>query len=118
MKKLLSVVVLLVTIAALNACYRGRHTIIAYRDNNNEVRVEYSGAITFDSSYTRIVSISHGGYLKYNNDDRKIFAENGSGDQVVYKLNDNDKTTDLNDEGKSLLKEAAKMITKQQGNIK
>ena len=56
--------------------------------------------------------------MKYNNNDRKIYAENGNGDQIVYELNNGDKTTGLNEESKSLLKEAIKMIAKQQGKIK
>ena len=117
MKKLLSIIILLTTIISLNSCYRGRHTIIAYRNNNNEVKVEYLGTITFDPNFTHIISISNGGYLKYNNDDRKIYAENGNNHQIVYKLNNGDKTTELNEEGKSLLNEAIKMIAKQQGRI-
>jgi hypothetical protein len=117
MKKLLSIILLLTIIVALNSCFRGRHTIIAYRNNNNEVKVEYAGTLAFDPGYTHITSISHGGYLKYNNNDRKIYAENGSGDQIVYKLNNGDKTTELNEEGKLLLKEAIKMIAKQQSKI-
>jgi len=115
MKKLLSIIALLTIMATLNSCYRGRHTIIAYRNNNNEIKVDFSGTITFDSTYTRITSISHGGYMKYSNNNNKIYAENGTEGQITYELNNGDKTTELNDEGKSLLKEAIKMIAKEQG---
>ena len=49
MKKPVSIITLLTTIVVLSSCFRGPHTTIAYRNNNNEVKVEYSGTITFRS---------------------------------------------------------------------
>jgi hypothetical protein len=113
MKKL-KIVLLIIALGALfTACRFGRrHTTIVENSNNNYMKIEYSGNIYFNHDGTAISSISPGGYVKYQHNDRKLEAKNNRNGGVTYELYDNGEKLSMNDEGKRFIAEAVQMMMK------
>ncbi len=103
----------MVLAVSFTACHFGRrHTIIVENSNNNYVRIEYSGRVYFNHDGTAISSISPGGYVKFEHNDRKLEAENNNQGGVTYELYDNGERLSMNDEGKRFIAEAVQMMMK------
>ena len=119
MKKLKLITTLLgICVLMFTACHSGPHTVIIFSRDNQDVKVEYGGRLDFDHNYTRIVNMSDNGYIKYKADGNEFYAENTRNRGIVYEVNDGQKTTVPNEQGRRLLAEVVRIIARQQGKIK
>jgi hypothetical protein len=110
MKKLLLLTAALLALAT--ACHRGRRMIISTKSNSVSIKIDCLGAITLNPDNTGIAGISPGGYMDYKRNDRELFAENNANGQVTYKLDDGTESPVLNNDEKTLLAEAIKILEK------
>jgi hypothetical protein len=111
MKKLRILLLIAVLGAAAASCNFGRgHTTIIENDNNNYLKIEYSGHVHFSDDGTAISSISRGGYVKYQYNNRKLEARNNGNNGVSYELYDNGEKLDPFHNGRPLIAEAVKMM--------
>jgi hypothetical protein len=71
--------------------------------DNFDVKIKWSGKVKFNDDETAIASITPGGYLRYTNNDKKMFAESNLQGDISYTLYDGHQTLVLNDSGKKFL---------------
>jgi len=117
MEKLLTLILVLCVIAIIASCGIGqRHTTIVENDNNHYKKIEYAGEVHFNDNGTAIASISHGGYVRYRYDDRKLEAESNGRGGVRYELYDDGHKVDLDENGKRFIAEAVKDMMKKGHN--
>lgn len=111
MKKLVPIF-LTAIILLTAACHFGRHTTIVEKSNNHYLRIESTGKVYFNNEQTAIIHISSGGYLKYQDDDNKLEAENDGRGGIKYELTAGDEKLDPNGNGKQFIADAIKIMVK------
>jgi hypothetical protein len=73
--------------AMLAACSFGRkHSTLVEKTNNNYLRIEYAGHISFNRDRTAFGYISPDGYVEYQYNDKKLEAKNNGKGGVSYEL--------------------------------
>lgn len=103
-----------VAVTLLAACHN-RHTSIVVTDDDHYLKIEYTGTIVFNDDNTGIKHISKGGFFKCKNNYDKLKIEANNRGQMVYAINGDEPTPQLNDAGQTLLKDAVREIARQQG---
>jgi hypothetical protein len=113
MKKLQIIVTVLGLVTTATACRFGkRHTTITENGNGSTVKIEYVGQTYFNAEGTAIKRISPNGYVKYSRNGKELTAESDAHGRITYELNDGDKRTMLDEEGKAFLAQAVKDMIK------
>jgi hypothetical protein len=116
MKKIRIVILAIVLTGFFTACHFGRrHTTIVENTDNNYIKIEYAGSIYFNSDGTSINSISPGGYIKYQNNDKKLEAKNNRMGGIRYELFDGDQKLNLAVNGRRFIADAVKVMIKKNG---
>ncbi len=81
------ITIMVAGMAMLAACSFGRkHTTIIEKTNNNYLRIEYAGHVSFNTEGSAIDYISPNGYVEYQNNDKKLEAKNNGKGGVSYEL--------------------------------
>lgn len=93
-----------------SACNFGRHSTIVETNGSHYLKIEYAGAIHFSADSSRISSISRGGYLKYENDGRKLEARNNSNGGIRYKLFENGEEISDNNTAREFIAGAVRVM--------
>jgi len=94
-----------------SACHFGKgHTTILETGNNYYLKIEYSGYVHFTNDGTAISSISPGGYVKYQFNNKKLEAKNNGMGGVSYELYNYGEKVDPYRDGKPLIAEAVRMM--------
>lgn len=110
MKKIRIFIVVLAVCIAASACHFGRHSTIVETGDHHYLKIEYAGAIHFSADSSRISSISRGGYLKYENDGRKLEARNNSNGGIRYKLFENGEEISDNNTAREFIAGAVRVM--------
>lgn len=113
MKYLKTISLVLLTAVAITSCHTGSHVIVASDDNNTNIKLEYWGTVTLNSSKTAITGISHGGFIDYKKNDEELHITKGVNGYLSYEINGK-KTVALDAEGRGLLAEMVQGIAKVQ----
>jgi len=93
-----------------SACHMGRHSTIVETGNGRYLKIEYAGTIHFRYDGSGISSISRGGYIKYQNNDRKLEAHNDGHGGVAYELYDDGEQISYDRGGKEFIAEAVRVM--------
>ncbi len=110
MKKL-TILLLVAAFAGLSACHLGRrHSTIVETGNNYYLKIEYSGSVYFNSEGTAISSISRGGYVKYQFNNKKLEAKSNGSGNINYEIYEDGEKLDPYRDGKPFIAEAVKMM--------
>lgn len=110
MKKI-RILLLVMALAGLSACHLGRkHSTIVETGNNYYLKIEYSGRVYFNNNGTAISSISQGGYVKYQFNNKKLEAKSNSSGGVNYEIYEDGEKLDPFHDGRPLIAEAVKMM--------
>jgi hypothetical protein len=96
----------------LSACHFGKHSTIIETGNNYYLRIEYAGTIHFNDDGTAISSISPGGFVKYQNNEKKLEAQNNRDGGISYELSDNGEKLGLDNRGKEFIAQAVRVMLK------
>ncbi|MGN6639265.1 MAG: hypothetical protein ACTHJ8_10175 [Mucilaginibacter sp.] len=112
MKKLVPILLVTIITLPITACHFGRHTTIVEKSNNHYLRIESTGKVYFNNEQTAIIHISSGGYLKYQDDENKLMAENDGRGGIKYDLTAGDEKLDPNGNGKQFIADAIKIMIK------
>src|SRR5579871_770793 len=108
MKQLQFITVFCVIIVAMS-CHRGNSIMIS--NGNDNLTINYSGDIKFNDEETTIASISRNGFLKYQKNDKKLFAENDLQGGIKYEMyNDGNKLDPGSEQGKLFLADVVKSM--------
>jgi len=114
MEKFRLVIIITVLIAVLGiiltSCHFGRHTTIVENGNGHNLRIESSGKVYSNPAGTEIAYVSRGGYLKYQNDNKELKAENDGHGGVKYELIDYGQKLDPNTNGRAFIADAVKVM--------
>jgi len=97
MKTIRSLLPILILFILAAACHHSGSSFII-NDGKNKLEIQSSGEIKFNEDETAIQSISHNGYLKYRNNDKRM---------VVRYINNGEMKYDLSDDGRKLNPETA-----------
>jgi hypothetical protein len=109
--KNLRILLLVAAFAGLSACHFGRrHATIVETGNNYYLRIEYSGKIYFNDDGTAISSISPGGYVKYENNEKKLEAWPNRNGGVRYELSYDGEKLNPDNNGRPFIAEAVKVM--------
>ncbi len=114
--KPLQLFTILLTVLALQACHRQRHTIIATTTPGMQLKIEYAGQVHFNDEGTDIENISPGGYVKYTLNGESLEAEGDRHGVITYRLNGGKKQITLNTDDKQFVARAVKEMIKQGHN--
>jgi hypothetical protein len=115
--KTLKMLIVILSLAILTACHFGRrHTIIVENSNDHHLRIEYSGRVAFNSDNTAISNISPGGYVKYENDGRKLKAKRDRDGEIQYELDDDGQQLNMNESNKQFIAEAVRVMAQKGHN--
>ena len=87
MKKM-RILLLLVAAICLTVSACRRHSTIIETGDNYYMKIEYSGSVHFSIDGRTITGISHGGYLKYQRNEKKLEARNDGNGGVRFELLD------------------------------
>ncbi|HWB26193.1 MAG TPA: hypothetical protein VG738_11970 [Chitinophagaceae bacterium] len=87
--------------------HNGR-TTITVNDETGRLRLETRGEITFTDDEKEIKTISDDGYVKFKKNGNSISARPGTGDEIVYVVNDGSPRTVLSENEKLILARAIK----------
>jgi hypothetical protein len=119
MKKI-QILIITLGLGVITCCscrHLGKHvTVVSTTNNHVNVKIEYAGRVIFNDNKNGIISISRGGYFKYQNHNDKISAECNDKGTIVYELNGETQTPVLNDEARQLMTEAIKEVEKNKMN--
>jgi len=115
MKHFLLTIITTLFIIFSSSCSNKHKTTIVVKENSNYLRIEYSGTIVFNNDNTGIMHISPNGYFKCKNNENKLLAESNKQGRLIYEVNGNSPTSNLDESSKILLIKAIKEIEKQQG---
>jgi hypothetical protein len=96
----------------LSACHFGRHSTIVETGDHYYLRIEYAGIIHFNDDGTAISSISPGGYVKYENNDKRLEAQNNDQGGISYELSDDGEKLHLDNRGKEFIAQAVRVMLK------
>lgn len=117
MKTIRLIVLGICMIGLFHACrFSQRHTTIVEKSNNNYLKIEYSGNVSFNIAGTEISHISPDGYVKYSFNDKKLEAENNRMGGVKYELYDSNEKLNLDDNGRRFIAEAVQNMIKKGHN--
>ena len=109
--KQLKILALLTALVGLSACHLGRrHSTIVETGNNYYLKIEYSGHVYFNNEGTAISSISPGGYVKYQFNNKKLEAKSNHRGEINYEIYDDGQKLDPYRDGKLFIAEAVKMM--------
>ena len=112
MEKWKVTIVVTALVIFISSCHHGRgERVIVENNGSHHVRIEYSGRITFSEDSTAIARMSRNGYLKYEENDRKLEAER-VGDKIIYRLNDQIETSTLTEHDRQFVSEAVREMMK------
>lgn len=112
MKKLQLITVIGIIIMTTACRFTKRHTSITENGNGSNLKIEYVGQTYFNAEGTAIKSISPNGYVKYTRDGKSIIAESDYKGRITYELNDGEKQSMLDENGKEFLAMAVKDMIK------
>jgi len=110
MKKLKIFILAAALSLAASACHFGRHSTIVETGDNFYIKIEYAGNIHFSHDGTAISSISRGGYIKYQNNDRKLEARNDGRGGISYKLYDDGQEISYDNGGREFVAQAVRVM--------
>lgn len=100
----------LISLCALGAGCEHGNTIVV-NDGKNYLEIRYEGDIKFTEDETAIESISPGGYLKFRNNEQKLYAKSNYHGGVQYELYDEGRRMDPAESGgKKLMAEVIKKM--------
>ncbi|RFZ81095.1 hypothetical protein DYU05_20255 [Mucilaginibacter terrenus] len=107
--KMIAVSMMLIAVAA---CKNGHTTTIVEHDDNHRQKIKYSGTIVFNPTNDGIEHISPGGYLEFEDDDRKFEAKQHTVGGIYYRFNGDSEINVLDADQKRLVAKAVKAIEK------
>lgn len=106
-------VLLLLIVLSVVACnFHGHRTkTVKVNNDNNHIKIEYSGAITFSEDGMTIEDISPDGYIRYNNNGQRVYAESNEDGEIRYKLYDGNRRLHMSDpEAQEFMSHAVKVM--------
>lgn len=106
-------VLLLLIVLSVVACnFHGHRTkTVKVNNDDNHIKIEYCGAITFSEDGTAIEDISPDGYIRYNNNGQRVYAESNEDGEIRYKLYDGDRRLHMSDpEAHEFMSHAVKVM--------
>ncbi|MBC8110845.1 MAG: hypothetical protein H7Y04_07280 [Verrucomicrobia bacterium] len=89
--------------------YAKSATTMRYDDRNTFFEINYTGAISFNEDETAI-QISPNGYVRYEENNKKLFAESNAEGKISYEMYENGSKLNFDDTGKKFLAEIIKKI--------
>ncbi|PAW94838.1 hypothetical protein CKK33_15585 [Mucilaginibacter sp. MD40] len=109
-KQIRILIIAIGAIASMAGCNRGRTTSIDNSTDGHRQEIKYSGSVVFTPDSTGIAQISKEGYLFFDEDGKKLRAENGDKNQVVYSFDGDSFVNQLSAEQKEFLAHAVKTV--------
>lgn len=89
--------------------YRTR--TVKVNDESVQLKIEYCGEITFSDDETAIEAIEPEGYVKYRRNDLRFIAESDEDGNITYKVYDNGRRLNHNDDNaRALMADAVREI--------
>lgn len=104
-------------IASMAGCNRGKTTRIVTAHDNFRQEIKYSGKVVFNRDSTDVAHISNHGYLYFDEDGRKLRAENDGHDKIIYSFNGNSFVDHLSFEQKDFVAHAVKVIIRERAKL-
>lgn len=118
MTKLKSVVTLLCLVTVLASCHRHGTLHIVVRNGLYHMDIKRTGSVQFTADTTAIQSISPGGYLSYERNEKKMRAEYDEKDGIYMEIYDDGKKVAVDQASKEFLAEAVReMVARHVGSI-
>lgn len=106
-------VLFLLIVLSTVACNVSHHRTRTVKVNNGDgyLKIEYRGDILFNEEGTAIEAISPSGYIKYNNNGRRLYIESNEDGTLRYKLHDGNHRLHISDpQAHSFMSNAVKVI--------
>jgi hypothetical protein len=117
MIKLKSFVTLLCLVIVSTSCHHGNLHIVV-RNGSYHMDIKRSGSVQFTADTTAIQSISPGGYISYERNEKRMRAEYDEKDGIYMEIYDDGKQVTMDQGGKEFLAEAVKeMVARNAGSI-
>ena len=117
MIKLKSIVTLLCLVIALASCHHHRTLTIVVNNGSYHMEIKRAGSVQFTADTTAINTISPGGYLSFERNDKRLRAEYDEKEGIYLEIYENGKLIPTV-QGKEFLAEAVKeMVTRNVGSI-
>lgn len=110
--KNLKTITISMMLIAVAACKNGHTTTIVERDDSHSQKIKYSGTIVFNPTNDGIEHISPGGYLEFEEDDKKFEAKQRTIGGIYYRFNGDSEINVLSTDQKRLVADAVKAIEK------
>jgi hypothetical protein len=117
MKKIRIIVLGIAIIGIFHACGIGQHhTTIVENSGDRYLKIEYAGYVHFYSDGSAISSISPGGYVKYQNNDKELEAKSNDMGGVKYELYEDGQKLSLDANGRRFIADAVREMLKKGHN--
>jgi hypothetical protein len=113
MKKRNSILLLSLLVILLSACHHHGHRIRTVRVNNNNetMKIEYCGNVSFNDDETAIEALSPDGYIKYRCNNKRFIVECDEDGDIEYSIYKGSRQLDNDDEdAKEIVNTAIKDI--------
>jgi hypothetical protein len=89
---------LLIVLSVVACNFHGHRTkTVKVNNDNDHIKIEYCGAVTFADDGMAIEDIAPNGYIKYNNNGRRVYAESDEDGVIRYKLYDGNRRLHMSD---------------------
>ena len=117
MTKLKSIICLLCLVIVLASCHHGTLHIVV-RNGSYHMDIKREGSVQFNADTTAIQSISPGGYLSYERNEKRMRAEYDEKDGIYMEIYNDGKKVAIDQTSKEFLAEAVKeMVARNVGRI-
>ncbi|MBL4678776.1 MAG: hypothetical protein JKY70_21675 [Mucilaginibacter sp.] len=103
--------------ASMAGCNRGKTTRIINSTDDHRQEIKYSGSVVFNRDSTDIAHISNHGYLFFDEDGKKLRAENDGKDHVIYSFNGDSFVNLLSAEQKNFVAHAVQIIIRERAKL-
>ncbi|QXV67337.1 hypothetical protein INP83_09695 [Mucilaginibacter sp. 21P] len=104
-------------LASMAGCNRGRTTRIINTSEDHKQEIKFSGSVVFSRDSTSVAHISDKGYLFFDEDGKKLRAENDDKNHVVYSFDGDGFVNLLSAEQKTFLAHAVKVIIRERAKL-
>ena len=92
------VLFMLIMLGTVACNFHGHRTkTVKVNNQNNHIKIEYCGAVTFSDDGTTIEDIASDGYINYNNNGQRVYAESDDDGVIRYKLYDGGRRIRISD---------------------